>query len=52
MNDNNMREVRFDLYCGTCIYDKLEGWKSPCNDCLEIGMNEGTDKPVCWKGKE
>lgn len=52
MNDNDLKEVLFDIYCKTCKHEKLDGWKDPCNECLESGMNEGTDKPVCWEEKE
>ena len=52
MNDNNLKEVRFDIHCKTCKYERVEGFRDPCDECLESAMNEGTEKPVCWEEKE
>ena len=52
MNDSDLKEVRFDIYCKTCEHEKLDGFKEPCNECLEFGMNEGTDRPVLWEEKK
>ena len=45
MGDSELKEVRFDKYCKTCKHYILEEYKDPCNECLEIGMREGTEKP-------
>ena len=52
MNENNMQEVYFDVYCKKCKYAELDGWKDPCNDCLSEGMNDGSHKPVCYEEAE
>ncbi len=49
---NETKEVRFDIYCKTCKYAKLPEYYDPCNECLESGMNEETEKPVYWEEKE
>lgn len=46
---NNWVAVRFDIYCLTCKYYHLHEFEDPCNECLESGMNEGTDLPVLWE---
>lgn len=43
--DRNYKEVAFALYCGKCKSKELEGFKSPCNECLETPMREGTSVP-------
>ncbi len=52
MEYDSLREVRFDNYCKTCKHEKLDEHKDPCNECLESGMNDGTDKPVLWEEKK
>ncbi len=52
MADNNYKEVDFEKYCKICKHEKLDEYKDPCNECLESGMNEGTEKPVLWEEKE
>lgn len=39
------KEVAFALYCPRCVNKDLEGFKSPCNECLEVPMRPGTSKP-------
>lgn len=48
MNNNN-KEVAFALYCPKCEHKDLEGFKSPCNECLEIPMRNGTSVPENYK---
>ena len=43
--DSCFKEVNFALYCKTCEHKDLEGFKSPCNECMEVPMREGTSKP-------
>jgi hypothetical protein len=43
--DSFNKEVNFALYCKTCEHKDLEGFKSPCNECLEVPVREGTSKP-------
>ena len=45
----NMKEVRFDLYCYKCKhYDKSEA-EDPCWDCLNQGWNEDSHKPILFE---
>lgn len=45
------KEVRFDLYCKTCAYEKNDENDSPCDECLMNGSNEDSHKPTRWKEK-
>lgn len=49
MNENNCKEVRFDKYCESCKYGKLEGFKDPCNECLDNPAIEGSEKPIHYE---
>lgn len=44
--ENNLKEVRFDIYCKKCKHQKLNESKDPCNECLDHGWNDETEKPV------
>lgn len=46
------KEVRFDKFCNKCKYGYLKPYRSPCNECLEVGMREGTEVPDRYKEKE
>lgn len=50
--DSDNKEVRFDIYCQTCKHWNLNEVKDPCNECLEVAMREGTEKPDKWEKKE
>lgn len=50
--DVEYKEVDFEKYCKTCKYEKLDGFQSPCNECLENSMNIQTSKPTEWVKKE
>lgn len=52
MGDSNMKEVDFSKYCETCKYGELEEKYDPCNDCLDICVREGTEKPECYEEAE
>ena len=45
MGDPDLKQVRFDKYCKLCRWDEKKEAYDPCNNCLEIGMREGTEKP-------
>ena len=51
MNENK-KEVMFSTYCKICKYSDLDGWKDPCNECLEVGGRVGTVKPEKYEPKE
>ena len=48
--DSQMKEVDFK-YCQSCKYRDRSQGLDPCNECLEIGMREGTSKPEKWEEK-
>ena len=52
MEDEYHKEVKFDKYCKACKYEKLSEVKDPCNECLEYGMREGTEKPLYFEEKK
>lgn len=46
-----MKEIRFDLYCKTCEYEKQTEDKEPCAECLDTAAREYSHKPINWKEK-
>lgn len=50
MGDSELKEVRFKQYCSTCKYRDRNEAQDPCNECLEVGMREGTWVPEKWEG--
>ena len=52
MDEESIREVDFFTHCQTCKSETVAENMSPCDECLEEGINEGTDKPVKWKPKD
>ena len=50
--DENLKEVRYDLYCSTCLYQNNSEDKEPCYDCLNEPSRHSSHKPYRWKGKE
>lgn len=51
MSEIQEREVRFDIYCKKCEYQKLKETLDPCNDCLAHPSNNNTEKPVWFREK-
>ena len=49
MGDPELKEVRFNKYCKKCRWDDRNEVYDPCNDCLEISMREGTEKPYYYE---
>lgn len=47
-----LREVRFDIYCKTCASEKVKETDDPCNECLSNPSNFNSEKPVNWKEKD
>ena len=41
-----VKEVAFAMYCKKCENHDLEGFKEPCNSCLDVPAREGTSKPI------
>jgi hypothetical protein len=46
---NEMKEVRFDIYCKTCKYKDLLETEDPCESCLLEPVNLHSEKPVSYK---
>lgn len=47
MSDFYMKEVRFDIWCPSCLYydvDDTRG-KEPCNECLTECARKNTTRP-------
>lgn len=45
------KEVRFDIWCPKCRYEKTKDTDDPCNRCLAEPANENSTKPIEWKEK-
>jgi len=50
--NSEFKEVNFALYCPSCEHAELEGYKSPCNECIMIPMREGTSKPEKYEANK
>ena len=50
--DSRLKEVEFDPFCSKCIHKDLDEKFDPCNECLEVGMREGTFKPLYFMPKK
>lgn len=50
--DEIYKEVRFDVYCVTCKYEKTKETEEPCNECLGCPVNAYSHKPVKWTVKD
>ena len=46
------REVRFDIYCELCKYERRLEKEPPCCDCLDEPVNIDSEKPVYFEKKE
>ena len=46
---DNTKEVFFNVYCSKCVYKDTEETDDPCNDCLAMGYNLDSHKPVRFK---
>ena len=51
MSDWDNKEVQFAYYCPMCKHWEKEGYKDPCNDCLEVPMRTGTGVPEKYEAK-
>lgn len=49
---DNERIVSFDLYCHKCKYADYHEEEEPCCDCLDVPINDETDRPLYYKEKE
>lgn len=48
MYDDNMKEVRYDIYCERCKYHDLPETDDPCDECMKEPMNWGSEKPCMY----
>lgn len=48
MSTFDWKEVRFDVWCHTCIYKDIRDdlGKEPCNSCLAESARKNTSKPA------
>lgn len=44
-------EVYYDYYCPRCIYEKIEMWDDPCENCLKNPMQPHSHKPLEYRAK-
>lgn len=51
---NEMKEVRFDIWCSKCVHKDKSEAEDPCYDCLADPVNTYSRKPVYFEddGKE
>ena len=48
--ENQEREVRFDLYCKTCMHkDESVEWNGTCDQCLSEPVRYDSEKPVKYE---
>lgn len=47
--EHHTKEALYGKYCVKCKHHKLEGWRDPCNDCLNQGWNIDSHKPVFFE---
>ena len=50
--EENLKEVPYDLYSPTCLYQNNAEHEEPCHDCLNEPIRYFSHKPYRWKGKE
>ena len=50
--EENLKEVRYDLYCHTCVYKNNPEDQELCYDCLNESSRYSSHKPYRWKGKD
>lgn len=52
MDNDIYKAVRYDLYCGSCKYEKRQENQLPCCDCLDEPLKEYSEIPVKYEAKE
>ena len=52
INDEGLKEVRYDKYCLSCKHWNTPMGKDPCNECLDIPTNQYSEKPVKFEEKD
>ena len=46
---NEMKEVRFDIWCAKCTHKDKSEAEDPCYDCLADPVNTYSRKPVYFE---
>ena len=51
MSSFDWKEVRFDIFCQTCVYKDVRDdlGKEPCNSCMEEFARKHSTKPVNYR---
>lgn len=52
MENNFVKEVYFNTYCPKCVHEKKAETEDPCYDCLLMGYNSESHKPVRFEEKQ
>lgn len=50
-DEQSEKEVRFDLYCETCVNREVKEFEEPCNECLDNFYNKNSAKPINYKSR-
>ncbi len=51
MDDENLRIIRFDIWCNQCQHKDLAENESPCDECLEYPARLYSSKPEKFEEK-
>ena len=43
--------IQFEKWCPKCEHYPKDGYKDPCNECLENSVNQNSEKPVKFAQK-
>lgn len=49
-NEDDMKEVDFELHCPKCKHRTKETWEHPCTVCIPISARYGTCVPIEYEG--
>lgn len=47
--EENMKIVRFDMYCKSCKHKSKEDYEDPCNECLHEPARQYSHKPINYE---
>lgn len=48
-NPENIKLVRFDMYCRSCKYAKYDEEQEPCNECLTVPARLNSHVPEMYE---
>lgn len=49
---NSTKFVDFETYCPKCEHWELKATQDPCDECLTLGAQQGTSRPLYFKEKQ